>query len=172
MLVEEERSILWTDGGLPLDVEREEPRTGGGDGRETVDGEDNGTFCEELCRTEPIRRDGGGGGARPLSDRGRVFSVGGVNVALEDSSSGFGDNLDGSLKFRFESGTFWLCRRASGGAGAAFLRKEADGDGGSGVLPAASLSNIDSRSESWLARLGAGGSGLFRSVCDRGLELK
>ena len=101
----EEISILWTDGGLPPDIERDEPRTGGGEGRETVDGEDNGKLCEELCRTEPIRRDGGGGGARPLSDRGREFSVG-VNVALEDSSSGFGDSLDGSLMFRLESGNF------------------------------------------------------------------
>ncbi len=135
-----------------------------------AEGEDNGTFCAECALTEPIRRDGGGGGARPLSDRGRKFSPSGGVV--EDSSSGFGDNLDGSLRISLESGNFWLCRRVSGGAGAVFLLTDADGDGGSGVLPAASLSNMDSRSESWLARLGAGGKGLLRSVCERGLELK
>jgi hypothetical protein len=51
-----------------------------------------------------------------------------------------------------------------GGGGAVFLRIDEDGEGGSGVFPAASLSKIDSRSESWLARLGAGGKGLLRSV--------
>lgn len=45
------------------------------------------------------------------------------------------------------------------------------GLGGSGILPAASLSNIDSCSSSWfkslLSRRGAAGNGLLRSVCDR-----
>jgi hypothetical protein len=51
-----------------------------------------------------------------------------------------------------------------GGAGADFFRIDEDGEGGSGVLPAASLSKTDSRSDSWLARFGAGGKGLLRSV--------
>jgi hypothetical protein len=45
--------------------------------------------------------------------------------------------------------------------------KDVDGDNGSGIFPAASLSNMDSRSDSWPARAGAGGSGLFRSFGDR-----
>lgn len=95
------------------------------------------------------------------------------------SSSTFGDSLPESLRVNFESDTSWLWRRVSGGAGAVFFRTDDDGDGGSGVFPAASVSNTDSRSESWLARLGAGGRGLLRSVCERlgsvierGLELK
>lgn len=61
-----------------------------------------------------------------------------------------------------------------GGAGGSFLRIEAEGDGGSGILPADSLSNMDSRSDSWEVRFGARGRGLLRSVLDRfgGLELK
>jgi hypothetical protein len=59
------------------------------------------------------------------------------------------------------------CRRVEGGAGAVFRRIDAGGEGGSGTFPAASLSNIDSWSESWLNRDGAGGSGLFTSVADR-----
>jgi hypothetical protein len=55
------------------------------------------------------------------------------------------------------------------------LLEVSDGDGGSGVFPADSVSNTDSRSESWLRLIGAGGSGLLRSVCDGvdeiGLEL-
>jgi hypothetical protein len=92
------------------------------------------------------------------------------------SSSTFGDNLPESLRVIFESDTSWLCRRVSGRAGGVFFLTDADGDGGSGVLPAASLSNTDSRSESWLTRLGGGGKGLLRSVWarfdSRGLELK
>jgi hypothetical protein len=95
---------------------------------------------------------------------------------LELSSSTFGDKRPASLRVvSLESDTNWLWRLASGGAGGVLRRREADGEGGSGVLPADSLSNIDSRSsESWLARVGAGGRGLLRSVCERveGLELK
>ena len=54
----------------------------------------------------------------------------------------------------------------SGGAGGVFRRMECGGEGGSGALPTASRSNIDSRSESYEARAGAGGSGLLRSVGD------
>lgn len=54
-----------------------------------------------------------------------------------------------------------------GGAGAVLRRTEAEGEGGSGVLPNDSLSNIDSRSDSWDDRRGAGGRGLFRSVLER-----
>jgi hypothetical protein len=63
--------------------------------------------------------------------------------------------------------TNWLCRLVSGGAGGVFRICVDDGDVGSGVLPAASLSNTDSRSDSWLALVGAAGKGLFRSVGDR-----
>lgn len=164
------RSMLCTEGGLPPEIEREDPRAGGGEGNDTVEG-DCGRFRDGGTLTEPNRREGGGGGALPLFDRGLEFSSGGGGVL--DSSSGFGDNLEVSGRFVLASGIFWLCRRLNGGAGGGFFRgKEASGDGGSGVLPAASLSNMDSRSESWLARLGAGGKGLLRSVCERGLELK
>lgn len=47
-----------------------------------------------------------------------------------------------------DSDTNWLCRLVSGGAGGVFRVCIEDGDAGSGVLPAASLSNIDSRSDS------------------------
>jgi hypothetical protein len=94
---------------------------------------------------------------------------------LELSSSTFGDKRPVSLRVAsLESDTSWLCRLASGGAGGVLRRREADGEGGSGVFPAASLSKMLSLSESWLARVGAGGRGLLRSVCERcaGLELK
>ena len=115
------------------------------------------------------RLDGGGGGARALSERGLPISI--ADLMLELSSSTFGDIRVVSL----ESDTIWLCRLASGGAGGVLRRKEAEGEGGSGVFPAASLSNMLSlSSESWLSRAGAGGRGLLRSVCERwaGDELK
>lgn len=74
--------------------------------------------------------------------------------------SRFGGGCVGS-----ETGRPW--RRAEGGAGAGLRRTDADGEGGSGVLPAASRSKTDSRSDSWLALDGAGGSGLLRSVSER-----
>lgn len=74
--------------------------------------------------------------------------------------------LDGSCGI-LGSDTGWPCRRVDGGAGASLRRIEVDGEGGSGVLPAASLSKTDSRSTSWLARDGASGRGLLRSVADR-----
>lgn len=46
-----------------------------------------------------------------------------------------------------------------------------DGEGGSGVLPKDSLSNTDSRSESWLVRFGGGGRGLLRSVWEMLMSL-
>lgn len=85
-------------------------------------------------------------------------------LMLTVSSSAFGDNRPESLRVNFDSDTSWLCRLARGIAGGVFFRSEADGDGGSGIFPAASLSNIDSLSESWLDRAGAGGKGLLRSV--------
>ena len=91
---------------------------------------------------------------------------------LAASSSTFGESRPESLRVSFESETSWLCRRASGGAGGVFFRIDAEGDGGSGVLPADSLSNTDSLSDSWLDRVGAGGKGLLRSVKERGLELR
>lgn len=85
-----------------------------------------------------------------------------------------GDRRPVSLRVvSFESDTNWLCRLASGGAGGVLRWSDAGGEGGSGVLPADSLSNMDSlSSESWLARVGAGGRGLLRSVWERweGLE--
>lgn len=57
----------------------------------------------------------------------------------------------------------------TGGTGACCLLTDVVGDGNSGTLPAASLSKIDScssASDPWLARRGAGGRGLLRSVCD------
>jgi hypothetical protein len=99
-----------------------------------------------------------------------------ADMMLALSSSTFGDKRTVSVRdIGLESDTSWLCRRASGGAGGVLRRREADGEGGSGVFPAASLSNILSlSSDSWLARAGAGGRGLLRSVCERcaGLELK
>lgn len=61
-----------------------------------------------------------------------------------------------------------------GGAGGVFRRTEAEGEGGSGVLPRDSLSKTDSRSDSWDALFGAGGRGLLRSVLERlgGEEVK
>ena len=70
-------------------------------------------------------------------------------------------------RIALDSDTNWLCRLVSGGAGGVFRVCVEDGDGDSGVLPAASLSNIDSRSDSWLALVGAAGKGLFRSVGDK-----
>lgn len=112
-------SILRTEGGLPPDIERLEPRAGGGDGSDTVEGEDNGTFCVECPLIEPSRREGGAGGALPLFDRGLIFSGnGGVNeLEVEDSSSGLGDNL-AVAAFSLESGILWLWRRLNGGGGA------------------------------------------------------
>lgn len=78
------------------------------------------------------------------------------------------------LERRFEgscgmlvSETGWPWRRPAGGAGAILRRLELEGEGGSGVFPAASVSKMDSRSESWLVRDGAGGRGLLRSVVER-----
>jgi hypothetical protein len=156
-------SRLITEGGLP-DIEcLDDPRVGGGAGSDTAEGDDNGKWCEEP-RVDTGRLDGGGGGALPLSERGLPD----VSIAaiLTLSSSTLGDNLPELLLLRvnFESDTSWLCLRARGGAGGVFFRIDDDGDGGSGVFPAASLSNTDSRSESWLALFGAGGRGLLRSV--------
>lgn len=165
----EDRSILRMDGGLPPENDRDDPRAGGGAGNEIVEGDVN-VLCEEPL-TEPGRRDGGGGGTRTLSDDGLLFSIPTPGI-LGDSSSGFGDSLVMLALFDLDSDTIWLCRRESGGAGGFLCRTDEDGDDGSGVFPAASLSNTDSRSESWLARFGAGGRGLLRSVCERGPELK
>lgn len=139
----DDRSKLKTDGGLPPDRDRDDPRAGGGAGSETVDGDVNGV-CEDPLAA-PGRREGGGGGALILSVDGLLFSCIGI---LGSSSSGFGDNLAELLLVSFDSDTIWLCRRARGGAGGFFLRMDEDGDGGSGVFPADSLSKTDSRSDS------------------------
>jgi hypothetical protein len=83
---------------------------------------------------------------------------------LIPSSSIFVGSLTDAGRAALGSGTSWLCRLVSGGAGGVFRGCVEDGDAGSGVLPAASLSNIDSRSDSWLALMGAAGKGLFKSV--------
>jgi hypothetical protein len=79
-------------------------------------------------------------------------------------SSVFVGSLTGAGRAVLGSDTSWLCRLVSGGAGGVFRGCVEDSDAGSGVLPAASLSNIDSRSDSWLALVGAAGKGLFKSV--------
>lgn len=123
-------------------------------------------------RSEPGRREGGGGGTRPLSERGLPpLLIGSMLVILAGlcfggSSSTFGDNLPTSPLVIFISDTRWECRRVSGGVGGVFRRIEPPGEGGSGALPAASRSNTDSMSNSWKARSGAGGRGLLRSVGD------
>lgn len=145
--------------GDRTDFDLEEPRVGGIGGRDIVD------MLDGLL-------DGGGGGALALSERGLPISI--ADIMLELSSSTLGDRRPLSLRLdSFESETSWLCLLAIGGAGGVLRRRDADGEGGSGVFPAASLSKMLSLSESWLARAGAGGSGLLRSVCERceGFEL-
>jgi hypothetical protein len=161
-------SKLCTEAGLPEEYFLDAPRAGGGTGKDTADGNEIGKLWE-LPRVEGGRRDGGGGGALTLSERGRPVDT--IDPAIEtlSSSSGFRGSLADLLRFSFESDTIWLRRRAIGGAGGVFLLIDEDGDGGSGVFPAASLSKTDSRSKSWLALFGAGGSGLLRSVKE-GLE--
>lgn len=165
-------SILITLVGLP-DVLRELPLAGGvGGGKDTADGEVNILGCVGLL-TLTGRLLGGGGGALALFDRGRPRSaLAMLGLGLESSST-LGDRRPVS-RVIFESETSWLCRRVRGGAGGVFRLIEAGGEQGSGVFPAASLSNTDSLSDSWDARFGAGGRGLLRSVFDRlaGLEVK
>lgn len=157
-------SRLMTEGGLPPDECLVDPRAGGGAGRDIEDGDVNGGE-EGSCKIplmEAGRRDGGGGGALPLPDLGLPpASASDIDIV---SSSTFGESLPELLLFSLESEIIWLRRRAIGGTGGVFLRIDEDGEGGSGVFPAASLSNTDSLSDSWLARFGAGGSGLLRSV--------
>ncbi len=171
-MLEVEVSRLTTDGGLPDAKCLEDPRDGGGGGSNVADGEVSGGLLGlwDEARIDPSRRDGGGGGALVLSERGLPLDS--DPSMFEVSSSAFGESLPESLRLNFESWTSWLCRRDSGGAGGVFFLMDDDGDGGSGVLPAASLSNTDSLSDSWLARFGAGGRGLLRSVWERELELK
>lgn len=168
LLTEGDRSTLTKEGALPPERDRDDPRAGGGVGNEVDDGLLK-AVCEAPLWIDPGLREGGGGGPLIDSDEGRLFSNAGNS---EESSSGLGDNrIDDPLE-SFDSATIWLCRRASGGAGGFFRVMNADGDGGSGVFPADSLSNTDSRSESWLALFGAGGRGLLRSVWERGAEVK
>lgn len=68
LLLVEDKSKLKTEGGLPPDTERAEPRAGGGVGP----GDVNGVF--EDPRTAPGRRKGGGGGILMLSMEGLRFS--------------------------------------------------------------------------------------------------
>jgi hypothetical protein len=158
-------SKLLIEGGLPVDDFLDKPRAGGGAVRDIVDAEGDGATCDEVRRIDADRRDGGGGGALPLSERGLPAS--GTSNLPFPSSSTFGESLPELLLFSFESVTKWLCLRVTGGAGRVFsFIADDDGEGGSGIFPADSLSNTDSRSESWLRRFGAGGSGLLRSVCD------
>lgn len=137
-----------TEGGLPPDECLVDPLAGGGAGKDTEDGDVNGSG-ERSCETalmETGRRDGGGGGALPLPDLGLPPpSTSDIDIV---SSSTFGESLPELLLFSLESETIWLRRRAMGGAGGVFLRIDEDGEGGSGVFPAASLSNTDSRSDS------------------------
>lgn len=117
---------------------------------------------------EPGRRSGGGGGALMVA----CWLVEGCNddrsciELLRLSSPMLVSRLGGRCgEFGSATGTPW--RRAEGGAGAVLRRSELDGEGGSGAFPTDSRSKMDSRSDSWLAREGLGGRGLFRSVADR-----
>jgi hypothetical protein len=161
----DEISRLLILGGRP-DIDLDEPRAGGTGGNDIVDGLVSGVWWLDPLRLAGLL-DGGGGGARALSERGLPISI--ADIILELSSSAFGDKRPVSFRVvSFESDTSWLCRLASGGAGGVLRRREADGEGGSGVLPADSLSKMLSlSSDSWLARAGAGGRGLLRSVCER-----
>lgn len=103
LLLVEDRSKLKTEGGLPPETDRDEPRAGGGAGNEIVDGDVNGV-CEAPL-TAPGRRDGGGGGTLTLSVDGLLFSC---NDNFGWSSSGLGDNLVESLLVNFDSATIWL----------------------------------------------------------------
>lgn len=166
-----EISMLDTDGGRP-DADRVDPRGGGGVGVGVRVGE--GCIADEPdgIRIDPGLRVGGSGGALKLSALDLLVLV---VSSFESSSSGFGERRFESLRETGGSATRWLCLLARGGAGGVFLRGDEDGDGGSGILPAASLSKTDSRSRSLLARLGGAGRGLLRSVWEsndsRGLEL-
>lgn len=161
-------SRLRTDEGLPEEECRDVPRAGGGAGNGAVDGDDNGEWCEEL-EVAAGRRDGGGGGTLALLERGRPVSNT-ADISLSRSST-LGETLTEVLRARLESGIRWLCRRLMGGAGGVFRFMGGNGEVGSGIFPAASLSKIDSRSESLLARFGAGGRGLLRSDCE-GVECR
>lgn len=135
--------------------------------------------AEELDCTDPRidagRRDGGGGGARPMSLRGvnslavdpglKIFKV-----WFRTSASTLVDSLSASALVVLESGTRRECRLVSGKGGGVLRRMDCGGDEGSGTLPADSMSNIDWRSESCEFRSGAGGSGLLRSFGDRATE--
>jgi hypothetical protein len=168
--------FLPTDSMLVRDGERSDSRWeevltgGGGGGAATVALGDNNAFGDvngaevEGARIDPSLRDGGGGGALLLL----TLEECGLPVSwlVSDPSSTRGDSLPELLRVSFESDTSWLCLLESGGAGGVFRLNDCggDGDSGSGVFPAASLSKIDSpRSESWLVRDGAGGKGLFKS---------
>ena len=140
-----ETRLLLDKSTLKTDAGRDDPRAGGvGAGSEIAEGELNGVLCEWPL-TDPGLLEGGGGGALALSDLGR-FSF----IVIFASSSALSKSLPGSLLATLDFDTIWLCRRVIGGAGAAFFLIERVGEGerGSGRFPAASLSNIDSRSES------------------------
>ena len=168
-------SKLRTDAGLPPLVLRELFLAGGGvGGRLTVEDETRWFCCNSVwgLLTLPTFRDGGGGGgAFPPLDPSSPTAILFRRVRLSSlrygspSSSTFGESLPVSL-ITFVSVTCWLCRLEIGGAGGTFRRTDVEGEGGSGVFPALSLSNIDSRSDSCEVLSGAGGSGLFRSVVE------
>ncbi len=141
----EDRSMLCIDGGLLPDREREDPRAGGGVGNETVEGDAN-ALCEDPL-TDPGRRDGGGGGARTLSEDGLLFSIPTPGI-LGDSSSGFGDSLVVLTLLNLDSDTSCQCRRERSEAGRFLCRTDDDGNRSSGVLPVDDLSSTESRSVS------------------------
>jgi hypothetical protein len=117
---------------------------------------------------EPGRRSGGGGGILKVGCWLVVGCKDGRSCVelLRLSSLILVRRLEGRCGV-FGSATGLPWRRAEGGAGASFRRSELEGEGGSGAFPTDSRSKTDSRSESWLAREGAGGSGLLRSVAER-----
>jgi hypothetical protein len=87
---------------------------------------------------------GGGGGALAFECAVEVSWFG----MLSPSSSIFGGSLTDVGRSALESDANWLRRLVNGGAGGVFRIDNEDGDGGSGVLPADSLSKTDSRSDS------------------------
>jgi hypothetical protein len=96
-------SKLLIEAGLPVDDLLDKRRAGGGAGRDVVDAEADGVRCDEVRCIDAGRRDGGGGGALPLLERGLLAS--GDSNLLFSSSSTFGDSLLELLRPSFEPAT-------------------------------------------------------------------